>query len=201
MNYTKQTIFFVDDEPAVREVISETLEEFGFDVSCFARAVDCLEQLHSGKCDLLITDVRMAGMDGLELLNEAKRIAPWLPVLVVTGYGDIPMAVVALKAGASDFIEKPLDREGLLLSIESVLKRAFLPDELLGEALTKAETRVLRFILDGKSNKEIGCLLHRSMRTIEVHRRNIMRKVGVDNAVDLVKRATLMGLIEPQGNK
>ena len=195
-NNTKQHIFFVDDEPKIREVVGETLEEFGFEVSCFACAADCLEQLHSRMCDLLITDVKMPDTDGIELLTEAQRLAPWLPVLLVTGYGDVPMVTTAFKAGAVDFIEKPLDRQTLLSAVESILKRINPSDRLLGKALTRTEMRVLRLILDGKSNKEIACLLRRAIRTIEWHRSHIMRKLSVNNAVDLVKRATVMGLVE-----
>ena len=196
-NNTKQHIYFVDDEPKVREVVSETLEEFGFEVSCFACAADCLEQLHSRVCDLLITDVKMPDTDGIELLTEVQRFAPWLPVLLVTGYGDVPMAATAFKAGAMDFIEKPLDRQALLSAVESVLKRIDpSSDPVLGKALTRTEMRVLRLILDGKSNKEIARLHRRAMRTIEVHRSRIMRKLGVNNTVDLVKRTAVLGLLE-----
>ena len=100
MNFTEQHIFFVDDEPKIRKVVGRTLEQVGYKVSCFSRASDCLEQLRSRPCDLLIADVKMPGMDGIELLAKVKCIIPSLPVLVITGYGDVQMAVTALKAGA-----------------------------------------------------------------------------------------------------
>jgi len=152
-------------------------------------------------CDLLITDVKMPEMDGIELLIEAKRIIPSLSVLVITGYGDIPMAIRALKAGASDFIEKPLDRQSFLLVVESILKRTTLAEPVVGKLLTRTEMKVLRLILDGKSNKKIARLLHRSVRTIEDHRSHIFHKFGVDNLVDLVKRAAEMGLVDLPKNK
>jgi len=201
-NSTEQHIFFVDDEPKVRKAVGRALEQLGSKVSCFACAADCLEQLSSGTCDLLITDVKMPGMDGIELLTEAKRIVPWLQVLVITGYGDIPMAVRALKAGASNFIEKPLDRQSFLLVVESLLERNAWADPLLGKLLTRTEMKVLCLILDGKSNKEIAYLRHRALRTIEDHRNHIYRKVGVHNLVDLVKWAAGMGLVElPENNR
>jgi len=200
-NNAEQHIFFVDDEPKVCKAVGRTLEQLGSKVSCFARAADCLEQLRSQTCDLLITDVKMPEMDGIELLTEARRIAPWLPVLVITGYGDIPMAVKAVKAGALDFIEKPLDRQSFLSTVESILKRNALADPLLGEPLTKTEMKVLRLLLKGKSNKEIARLLHRHRRTIEDHRNNIYCKLGVDNSVDLVKRAAELGLFKLPENK
>ena len=196
-NSAKQHIFFVDDEPQVRKVVGRTLEILSSKVSCFACAADCLKQLHSQRCDLLITDVKMPEMDGMELLTEARRIAPWLPVLVITGYGDIPMAVRAVKSGAVDFIEKPLDRQSFLSAVESLLKRVTLTDSLLGKAITRAEMRVLRLMLDGKSNKEIAFLLHRSVRTIEDQRSSILRKLGVDNLVDLVKQVAVVRVPEP----
>lgn len=190
-------IFFVDDEPKVRKIVARTLEGLGSKVSCFRRAADCLERLRRKSCDLLITDVKMPEMDGIELLIEAKKLVPWMPVLVITGYGDIPLAVKAIKAGAVDFIEKPFDRQAFILAVESALKRVTPTDPLLGKSLTRAEVKVLHLILAGKNNREIASLLNRSKRTVEVHRSRIMRKVGADNLVSLVKRATVLGLIEP----
>jgi len=195
-NNAKQHIFFVDDEPKVREVVSETLEELGSKVSCFACAADCLEQLGYQRCDLLITDVKMPEMDGMELLAKARSLAPWLPILVITGYGDIPTAVTAIKAGAVDFTEKPLDRKSFLWKVKSILQQSTFNDSYRGKPLTESEMKVLKLIIDGKSNKEIAYVLHRSIRTIEVHRGHLMRKLDVDNVVDLVKRAAMMGLVE-----
>jgi len=189
-------IFFVDDEAGIRETVSKTLNGSGTEVRCFASARECLEQLRSRKCDLLITDVRMADMDGLELVAHAKRMVPWISVLVVSGYGDIPMAVRALKAGASDFLEKPLTKQGLLSAVDSALEKKNAGDPFVGRKLTKAERRVLHFILEGKSNRETAQILHRSEKTIEVHRNHIMRKLGVDNIVGLIKRAATMGLLD-----
>jgi len=191
-----QHIFFVDDEPSVCRAAAKTLGQLGSKVSCFTRALVCLDHLRSGTCDLLITDLKMPEMDGIELLIEAKRICPWLPVLVVTGYGDIPTAVKALKAGAADFIEKPLERESFVSAVESLLSQLAGSDPLVGKSLTKTEMKILRLILDGGSNKEIAQFLHRAPRTIEDHRHNIMRKLGAHNSIDLVKQAVAMGLVE-----
>lgn len=200
-NITKQYVFLVDDEPKVCKMVGRTLEQTGLKVSYFARAAECLKQLHSQKCDLLITDVKMPEMDGIELLTKVKHIIPSLPVLVITGYGDIKMAVKALKMGASDFIEKPLDRQSFLSVVDSVLKQNTQPHRFVGNALTKTEMIVLRLILDGKDTKEIARLRHRSVRTIEDHRSRIMRKIGVDNLVDLVKQTAVVRLVEPGENE
>jgi two-component system response regulator FixJ len=192
----KQHIFLVDDEPKIREVVSEILKELDFQITCFTCATDCIPQLNFKNCDLLITDVKMPGMDGLELLKEIRRSAPWLPVLIISGYADMPMVVKAVKAGAEDFIEKPLDKKSFVQKVKSVLQQSTITDSSLDKPLTESEMKVLKLIISGKSNTEIAYLLHRSVRTIEVHRNHLMRKLGVDNVVDLVKRAAMMGLIE-----
>jgi two-component system response regulator FixJ len=194
----EQHIFFVDDEPTVRDVVRDTLEEPGIRVSCFAHPAECLEQLHCQRCDLLITDLKMPEMDGVELLRDARGLTPWLPVLVITGYGDIRTAVKAMKAGAVDFIEKPLVKDDFVQKVKSILQKSASADTYLGKPLTRTEKRVLELVVDGKSNKEIANLLHRSKRTIEVHRAHLMEKLGVDNLVDLVKRVAAMRLIDLQ---
>jgi FixJ family two-component response regulator len=193
---TKQQIFVVDDEPNVRKVVARTLEKLGVEVRCFAGAAGCLRQLACEKCDLLITDVRMPKMDGIKLLAAAKRIAPWLPVLVITGYGDIALAVRAMRNGAADFIEKPLRKKTLCRKVESILKWNSPPDSYKGKPLTRVELKVLRLTAHGKSSKEIAQLLDRSIRTIEDHRSHIMRKLAARNVVEMVERAIQMGLVE-----
>ena len=196
MNINKKNIFFVDDEPTVRKAVAMTLERLGYNVTCFPNASNCLENLQKQNCDLLITDVKMPGMDGIELVQKTKHLKPWLPVLVVTGYGDIPMAIRAVKAGALDFIEKPLKSKTLADIINTTLKQNSLESLIKGKALTKAETIILRMILQGKTNREIATTLHRSIRTVEDHRLHIMKKLNVENVVDLVKRAAAMGITE-----
>jgi two-component system response regulator FixJ len=195
-NVVKKHIFFLDDEPTVREVVKETLENSNFKVSCFDSPFECLTRLRSKKCDLLITDLKMPEKDGIELLTDVQHLAPWVPVLMITGYGDIPTAVKAMKAGAVDFIEKPLDKKNFVRMIKSILKKNVAAHPELGSSLTRTEKRILQLVIDGMSNKEIATLLHRSTRTIEVHRAHIMHKLGVDNLVDLVKRVASMGLID-----
>ena len=194
MTADTQHIFVVDDEPAVCRSVSQTLQRSGYTVSCFTDADHCLRQLQTQSCDLLITDVKMPGIDGIELVRRVKCIVPWLPILVITGYGDIPTAVRAVKAGAAEFIEKPLQKQSLLEAVQSVLKLQDPKNLLKGKSLSEKEIAVLRLILQGSSNKEIAQILHRSIRTIEDHRRHIMRKLDVDSVVDLVKRAADMGL-------
>ena len=195
-NIVEKHIFFLDDEPTVREVVRETLEDSNFKVSCFGNPIECLARLRSKKCDLLITDLKMPEKDGIELLMDVQHLAPWVPVLMITGYGDIPTAVKAMKAGAVDFIEKPLEKKIFVRMIKSILKKSVSTHSDLGTSLTRAEKKILQLVIDGKSNKEIAIMLHRSSRTIEVHRAHIMHKLGVDNLVDLVKRVATMGLVD-----
>ena len=195
-NIVEKHIFFLDDEPTVREVVRETLEDSDFKVSCFANPIECLARLRSQKCHLLITDLKMPEKDGIELLIDIQHLAPWVPVLMITGYGDIPTAVKAMKAGAADFIEKPLDKKNFVRKIRSILQKNVATHPDLGTSLTRNETKILQLIINGMGNKEIANLLHRSPRTIEVHRAHLMHKLGVGNLVDLVKRVASMELVD-----
>ncbi|MHC4132369.1 MAG: response regulator transcription factor [Planctomycetota bacterium] len=188
------SVFFVDNEPRIRTIISDELKDLGYEITCFSSAAECLQQLKEQKCHLLITDVKMPDMDGLTLLNKVRHIAPWVPVMVITGYGDVPMAVKAIKSGAVDFIEKPLDREFFLHKVKSFLKKSTFEDSHLAEPLTKTELKVLKMILQGMGNKQIAYKLDRSLRTVELHRNHIIHKFGVDNVVDLVKKAAFLDL-------
>jgi len=200
-NNHNQCIFLVDDEPNVQQVIGEMLEQISLKVSCFTSAEDCLEHLGSRECHLLITNLMMPEVDGIDLTRRVKSLAPWVPVLIVTDHADIPTAVKAIKAGATDFMEKPLDRRNFTEKVKSLLReKDTQPDAHASKPLTRSERRVLKLIIEGRNNKEIANLLHRSRRTVEVHRARVMRKLGVHNLVDLVKRSTAMGLAElPEG--
>jgi two-component system response regulator TtrR len=192
----EQHIFFLDDEPTVREVVRETLEDSNFKVNCFESPTECLAQLRSKKCHLLITDLKMPEKDGIELLMDVKHLAPWVPVLMITGYGDIPTAVKAMKAGAEDFIEKPLDKKNFVRKIKSILEKNVSSHPDLGDPLTKREMEVLKLVIDGKSNREIAIMLDRSIATVEVHRAHFMHKLSVHNVIDLIKRVADMGMID-----
>jgi FixJ family two-component response regulator len=194
-NVKPKCIFVVDDDSNVLKVLGSVLESQGYQVKCFTDAATCLGRLKEGICHLLIADVRMRGLDGIGLLREARSIAPWMPVLMITGYGDIPTATTAIKLGASDFIEKPLEREAFLEKVKSLLEENSFIDSLKGKPLTPLEQKVLKLVIDGKTGKDIARLLCRAERTIEGHRERIMRKLGVDNLVDLVKHAALMKLV------
>lgn len=188
-------VVFVDDEPGVCSVVHKTLERAGANVQCFQCAQDCLTHLAVHRCDLLITDVKMPGTDGMDLLRQVKERLPWIPVLLVTGYGNVPLAVQALRAGAADFVEKPLDRDAFLQTVERLIERNAWPAAILEESLTRAERKILYYVLEGKNSRAIADALHRSPRTVEVHRRNLMQKLGASNIIELLTRATEIGLL------
>jgi two-component system response regulator FixJ len=195
-NITHNCVFVLDDEPAVCDAIARTLRSVGIKALCFDNPAICLAKLRSQRCNLLIADLKMPEMDGIELLKEIKRLIPWVPVLIMSGYGDIPTAVRAIKAGAVDFIEKPLDKVGFISKVKSLLPNTDSTDSYLGKPLTQAETNVLSYVIEGKSSREIARLLHRSTRTIEDHRSHLMRKLKAKNILDLARRVAAMGLID-----
>ena len=183
----------------MRTTIANTLSKLGYDVTCFANAQNCLAEVEQTGCNLLISDVKMPGIDGIELLSRMKRMAPWIPVILITGYGNIQMAVYAIKIGAADFIEKPFNRAAFVEKIKATLSRNEYDGQAAEFQLTKTEKKVLKLILDGCSNKEAALKLRCAIRTVEFHHSNIYRKFGVDNAVNLTKKAMVM-LTSKNGN-
>jgi len=196
----KHVIFFVDDEPGIGKAVSQTLVGLDCEVICFTHALDCLEAIRENACDLVITDINMPDMDGIELLKAIKQIRPLLPVLIVTGYGDIPIAVKAVKAGAIDFLEKPLDENTFIPVVAAALKQSDRNDNMTGQSLTPTEKKILQLVVDGRGNKEIAYRLQCSIRTVENHRYRLMRKLNVDSTAGLVKVAITMGLASPDPN-
>jgi len=193
----RKHVFLVDDDPDTRLVVSQILRDLSLTATCFSSGHDCLRRLRVETCDLLITDLRMPDMDGMDLLRKVKRTLPLLPVLVITGYGDVPTAVESLKIGASEFLEKPLEIQPFRATVTSLLAHDTKPNLPAPRRLTKTEAKVLGLILEGKGNKEIAHAMSRSLRTIEDHRSHIMKKLGVDNIVDLVKHFAVIRLPDP----
>jgi len=196
VNNSKECVFLVDNEPLIYNVAEKVFGTLGAEVRYFLNAADCLKSLDDQHCDLLITDVELPDADGVEFISTINELNPRLPVLVVTAHADIPTAVAAVKAGALDVMEKPLDENHFRTKTHTILKTIRQNDPLLEKPLSKSEMRILELVVDARSNKEIAHLLHRSVRTVEVHRSHIMQKLGVNNLVDLVKTAAVMGLVE-----
>lgn len=191
----KKIIFFIDDEPQVRKAVSKTLSQIdNVRVVALVDAESCLTELRRIKCDIVITDVNMPDMDGIALMKRIRELRPQMPILIITGYGDVPMAAKAFKAGAVDFIEKPLTEESLLPAVRAAID-SLPPDDTPDiNLLTKTEVKILRQIGTGKSNKQIALDIDRSIRTVENHRHRLMQKLSVKNAVELTKVAINMGL-------
>ena len=192
----RRQVFFLDDEPTVCAAVKETLEGVNISVHCFTHPAECLAQLDRGRCDVLITDLRMPEKNGIDLLREVRALAPWIPVLIVTAYGDIPTAVTAIKTGAVDLIEKPLGKDGFVEKVKLLLEWSRMVHLDGFRALTRAEWEVLRLIVAGKSNSEIAAGIKRARRTVEAHRRGVMRKLGVHNLVQLLKVAAAARLVD-----
>jgi len=191
-----QTIYVVDDDDAMRDSLAWLLEGEGYRVDCFAGADEFLAARHDDMRGCLILDVRMPEMSGLELHERLDHLGSHLPIIFVTGHGDVPMAVSALQRGACDFIEKPFTNEDLLGRIRRVLdleaqwyaqrdRDAALSRRL--EQLTPREREVMRLVVAGKLNKQIADELDISMKTVEAHRARVMDKMGVRTLAELVK--------------
>ena len=190
------TVFVIDDDRSVREAMSELLATAGYHVSTYASADAFLTAYRPGGRGCLVTDVRMPGMTGFELLARLSAAERALPAIMITGHGDIAMAVEAMRAGAFDFIEKPVRSEALLASIERALGHAASPSERSSIAaaaamrlagLTRRDREVLDQVVAGHANKEIAARLGIAQRTVETHRANVMKKMGAASLSHLVR--------------
>jgi len=191
-------VYVVDDDEAVRDSLKWLLEANRYQVSCFARAEDFIAQYDQSKTACLILDVRMPGMSGLELQEQLVARGANLPILFITGHGDVPMAVATMKKGAVDFIEKPFNESDLRASVERMLAAAEIEaesrrrdrerDALLAR-LTARERQVLDCIVAGRLNKQIADDLGISIKTVEAHRANIMDKLNAGTVADLLRLA------------
>ena len=202
-----ELIFLVDDDEAVRESLHALLETAGYRTAQFGSGIDFLESPDVGHGACVLLDVKMPGPDGLEVQRRLNERGETLPVVILTGHGDIAMAVQAMRAGAVDFLEKPVSREQLLESVERAtdVERSVRRDQRerseIGtrlRELTTRERQVLERLLLGRTNKLVARELGISSRTIEVYRRNVMMKMGADSLSHLV-RMTLVAGIDPVG--
>jgi two-component system, LuxR family, response regulator FixJ len=191
-------VHIVDDDEAVRQSLAFLLGSAGLTVRLYDSATAFLAGLPELKGGCLITDMRMPGMTGLELLHELRAKSCGLPAIVVTGHGDVPLAVEAMKAGAVDFIEKPFDQEAILSAVQAALDRAGGGDNGDGQAikarlgtLSERERQVLDGLIAGHPNKTIAHDLGISPRTVEVYRANLMAKMAARSLSELIRMAIL----------
>ncbi len=205
---TDAIVFVVDDDADVRDSLCALLEAAGFHAEAYDSAVKFLASGRATHSGCLIADIRMPDMDGLTLQQEIVNRRMELPVIIVTGHGDVPLAVRAMKAGAIDFIEKPFDDELLLASVRRALsqgQRAHI-DTSLAEvakeriaALTPREHQVLEHLVAGRPNKVIAYALDISPRPIEIHRAHLMDKMQARSFSELVRMAIAAGIMPKTG--
>ena len=194
----KGTVYIVDDDEAVRDSLQWLLEGKNYRVRCFESAESFLSRYDPREVACLIVDIRMGGMTGLELQDRLVERQSPLPIVFITGHGDVPMAVNTMKKGALDFIQKPFKEEELLSLVERMqdkakdafagLQQAASRDAMLSK-LTTRESQVLERIVAGRLNKQIADDLGISIKTVEAHRANIMEKLNANTVADLLKIA------------
>jgi two-component system response regulator FixJ len=191
-------VFVVDDDEAVRDSMQLLLEANGHQVQVFEAARHALEACAGTAPACIITDIRMPEMDGLQFQEQLAKTHRDIPVIVITGHGDVPLAVRAMKAGAADFIEKPFSHETILASIAATMTKPASeidPDvQARLEALTPREREVLELLVVGHPNKVIAHRLDISPRTVEVHRARVLDKMKVRSLPELVRIAMRVGI-------
>ena len=202
----KAVVHVIDDDEAVRQSLVFLLGTAGLEVRTYDSATAFLDALPNVVAGCVITDVRMPVVGGLELLRRLRKLKLAVPVIVITGHGDVPLAVEAMKMGAADFLEKPFDDEALLASVRSALnaldrnrkreaERSEIKTRLSG--LSSREREVLEGLVAGQANKQIAHALGISPRTIEIYRANLMTKMQAASLSDLVRMAMIAGVIGP----
>jgi two-component system response regulator FixJ len=194
-------VHIVDDDKAIRDSLSFLMKSVGFESRAYTSAEAFLDQADLEKPGCLVVDVRMQGMSGLELQHLLSERGSKLPVIIITGHGDVPMAVQAMKSGAVDFLEKPYNNELLITRIRQCLKEISVEQDRESKVadaksqlaqLTPRELEVMNLLVAGKHNKAIADNLDISVRTAEAHRAKVMKKLHADSLSDIVRIALLM---------
>jgi two-component system, LuxR family, response regulator FixJ len=200
------TVFVIDDQSSIRHALGEMLSVFGYNVEAYESADSFLRALDPSRHGCVVADVRMPGMDGIELVRELARRQILLPVVVISGHADVPMAVAAIKAGAEDFIEKPVDDVQLVAAINRGLARAHAKQRLQEgvqdirsrfKQLTPREVEVFDLVIDGYTSEAIAERLGISTRTVEGYRVQIMGKMQAESVATLVRLAIRLDRLAP----
>lgn len=205
----EQTVFIVDDDEAMRNSLRWLIESVGLNTETFGSANEFMQAYYPGRMGCMILDVRMPGLSGLELQDKLNSQEINIPIIVLTGHGDVPMAVRAMKSGAVDFLEKPCNDQVLLDCIQHALEKdseqrrensrqAEIKSHMT--QLTPREHDVLQMVVAGTSNKEIAAKLGVSTRTVEVHRAKVMEKMQADSLADLVRMAMVVGILNEEAS-
>jgi two-component system, LuxR family, response regulator FixJ len=197
-------VHIIDDDDALRESLAFLLSTARIEVATYPSAAAFMEAIPGVTLSCVITDVRMPGMSGIDLLKRLREMKIDVPVIVITGHGDVPLAVEAMKVGAIDFLEKPFDDEVLLASVKAAIEgrggaikrsaeRADIESKLA--ALSNRERDVLVGLVAGRANKQIAFDLGISPRTVEIYRANLMNKMQAGSLSDLVRMALIVGIV------
>lgn len=204
---TDYPIYLVDDDPSVRRSVGFMLRTSGRRVETFGNGTELLEHVDKLEPGCILMDIRMPGPDGIQVQEKIDELGIRLPIVVMTGHGDVDLAVRAMKGGAVDFIEKPFDKPVLLAAIDEASRRlddkdlrSLMRDEARArlKPLTSREYEVLEGLVKGYPNKTIGYDLGISPRTVEIHRANLMAKLEVHNLSDLLRVAFAAGVAEEE---
>jgi FixJ family two-component response regulator len=196
-------VFVVDDDASLREGLSRLFRSIGLHVTAFASAPDFLQNKLPDAPSCLVLDVRLPGLSGLDFQSELIRAKIDIPIVFMTGHGDIPMTVRAMKAGAVEFLPKPFRDQDMLDAVQTALERDRCRRKRAGEtaelqasydSLTSREQEVMRLVTAGLMNKQIAGELRVSEITVKVHRGNVMRKMGAKSVADLVRMADTLGV-------
>jgi two-component system, LuxR family, response regulator FixJ len=201
----QRMVHIIDDDEALRESLAFLLRAAQLEVKSYSSAKAFLDTLPAESLGCVITDVRMPDISGIDLLRRLKELKIGVPVIVVTGHGDVALAVEAMKIGAADFFEKPFDDDLLLASVRSALReqegekkryaeRAEIESRIA--ALSPRERDVLTGLVEGRANKQIAFDLGISPRTVEIYRANLMNKMQADSLSDLVRMALVAGMLD-----
>jgi two-component system, LuxR family, response regulator FixJ len=202
-------VHVIDDDEAARDSLAFMLGTAKIDVKTYESATAFLAVASNVKSGCIITDVRMPEISGIDLLRRLKALKIGVPVIVVTGHGDVPLAVEAMKIGAAEFLEKPFDDEVLLNAVRSALNRQNTDNKRQAEradidrrlaALSNRERDVLQGLVSGLANKQIAFNLGISPRTVEIYRANLMTKMEASSLSDLVRMALLAGILGAETN-
>lgn len=197
------TVHVIDDDEASRQSLAFLLQTADMAVQTYPSATAFLDRIAEIAAGCIITDVRMPGLSGIDLLRRLKDMKIAAPVIVITGHGDVPLAVEAMKSGAADFLEKPFDDEALLASVRAALRRRGADEKRNAEqaeierrlaALSHRERDVLSGLIAGRANKQIAFDLGISPRTVEIYRANLMNKMQAGSLSDLVRMALVAGI-------
>lgn len=199
MSVNDALVYIVDDDADVRDALSFLMKSVGLDVRSYASAKDFLAHYRPHDHCCLVLDIRMPHMSGIDLQHELKKRRISLPIIFLTGHGDVPIAVRAMKAGAVDFIQKPLEEHRLIVAVFTALKQQNQQSKMLQDSgksadlakrlalLSDREKEVLRLMIDGVPNRDIAEALHITVKTVEFHRANIRDKIGVNTNVALFR--------------